>query len=272
MDGALPFMGVAINDREKETQMTRKLKSLGLAIVAVFALSAIAASAASAAEFFHVDHPTNGNKAIITAENVSTIPTVAGAHTFKAGNATVSCTTAKFEGTEANLIDNGATLTAEEATLTPTYTGCTLGAVAATVTTTGCHFRLNANTTTETPVTLVKQGHATVVCEAGKSIEISAGGCIIKVGSQTPEGGVNYVNTEPGTTAEKDIDAEAHVTHIAFTTNKAFACAIAEVPESGFGVYKGNVTVRGYTDENVAENAGKTGVYEHGIQVGIWKE
>lgn len=254
--------------------MTRRLKNQGMALVAVFALSAVVASGAQA-ESFHFDHPSNGNKVTITGEIVTGGPgTVSAPHelVFLAGGPTVSCKMAKVEGTHANLTDNGTSLTTEELTLTTTTTECEVPTIgSATVTTTGCHYKLDANTTTETVESKVKQGHATIQCEAGKSIEFSFGGCVVKFGSQTPTGGVNYVNTGAGST--RDIDAEFHLTGLAFTTNKAFVCALAGIPESGTSATtKGNVTIQAFTDENPVENAGKTGVYTEGTQVGLWKE
>lgn len=265
--------------------MTHKLKTLGLALVAVFAMSAIAASAAQAAEEFHIDHPENGNKAILTGEVVTGGPaTVSEPHVFipKPGGIAVKCKMAFVKGTEANLKDNGTSLTSPTATVTPEYEDCEAENIGkATVSTKGCHFKFYAETTRETEAG-VKQGRTEVLCETtiieGKevkdAIEISAAGCVIKIGTQAPGGGVNYVNTNPGTTNEKDIDAEAHVTGIEFETNGAFACTLAGIPKSGKeGTYRGNMTVKGWTDNNPEASAGKTGVYEEGSQpLGIWKE
>lgn len=254
--------------------MSRKLKTIGVALVAVFAMSAIAASAAQAAEEFRSESPANGKDAnILTGEVVTGGPTtVSEPHVFlpKPGGVKVTCKMAAVKGTNTGTTAGG-TLNSPTATVTPEYSECEIpGLAPATVTTTGCHYKFYAETTRETEAG-VKQGKSEIICETGKVIEVSGGGCIIKIGTQSPGGGVNYVNTGSGSTA--DIDAEAHVTNIAFETNGAFGCSLVGIPKTGTeGTYLGNVTAKGFTDNNSAANEGKTGIYEEGAQLGIKKE
>jgi hypothetical protein len=132
--------------------MNRRLKTVAVALLALVALTAFVAQVAQA---------TGVGK--ITAESypasVSTIQD--GNNVFKIGTGIreLECTTADYTGS----------LTAESAefVLTPLYEGCTSkpGALPATITTNGCTLTLTA---TKTPQNL----NATILCPAGKQIEV----------------------------------------------------------------------------------------------------
>lgn len=254
--------------------MKRKLKNLGAALFAVFALGALAASAAQGAEEFHSIETFFGKDAIIVTGEVATNEgaTVSQPHIFepKPGGIKISCKMAAVKGTNTG-VTSGGTLNSPTATVTPDYSECEVPGIGkATVTTTGCHYKFYAETTRKTEAG-VNQGKAEIICEGVGTIEISVAGCIIRIGSQAPGGGVNYVNT--GLEVFRDIDAEAHVTGILFTTNGAFACTLAGIPNSGKeGTYRGNLTVKGFEDNNFGSNEGVTGIYEEASQRGIWKE
>jgi hypothetical protein len=101
--------------------MTRKLKTLGVALVAVFALTAVMASAASAASFTSSSYPT-------TATGESAI----GNDVFTTEGGAVECKS-HFGGT--------LTEASSEHTVIPTYTNCkAFGFVEASMT--GCKFKL----------------------------------------------------------------------------------------------------------------------------------
>lgn len=249
--------------------MIRNSKALGLALFAVLALGAVTAAGAQAAEeFFHTDVGTkNPDSVIVTGEALGP-----GSFSPVPGGASISCKTAKFQGTEevaAGTLEthtgspSGTTLTGKAFTLAPVYTECVaFGGIAATVQTSGCHFKL----TSETDV----NGHGQVhlECETGKKIIISAGGCEIKTGSQTPKQGVNYTNNNPGSTSQKTITAKVTMSGIAYETNGSAACTLVGIPKNGTeGVTTNEVTVKAFEDlEKTA-----TGTYVEGSQLGVWK-
>ena len=114
--------------------MTRKIKTLGVALVAVFALTAVMASAASAASFTASSYPTTGTG--VSAIGNDVLMTEAG---------TVECAV-HFEGT---LVGESSDLT-----VTPTYTNCkAFGFVSATMT--GCKYTFTAVSTTSANVDVV---------------------------------------------------------------------------------------------------------------------
>lgn len=239
--------------------MTRRLTALGLAMGALLALGAVGAQAE--VEYFH-SHvgEKNPDNLILTGEQT-------GNHVFTPvpGGVAFTCKKAKFSSTEEGTTHSGGalgtTVTSESITLTPSYLECEAFGVAATVTTTGCHHKWTL--------------HLNFVlfalhfgCEAGKAIEFSAAGCTIKVGTQSPGGGLSYENNKSGSTNEWDLKAKAAVTGISFSTSGSFACALAGIPKEGTeGTYSGEMTVKGFED---LEKAG-TGSYVEGKQLGIWK-
>lgn len=164
--------------------MTRKLKTLGIAMVAVLAMSVVVASAAQAASFTGTPGAVSGKQE--------------GKHEFKTKAGTVKCNTANFTGV--------AVASSPTQLVTPTYGGCLLGgAVEATVTMNECTYTLSAVT-----------GAVTINCPAGKQIEVDLKevNCKIDIKAQTV-GTLTYTNTiGTGNIAGNKILAHINVTGI----------------------------------------------------------
>jgi hypothetical protein len=181
--------------------MTRKLKTLGVALVAVFALTAVMASAASAAQYTASSYPTTA-----TAESA------VGNDVFTTEGGAVECKS-HFVGT--------LTGASSDLTVTPTYTNCkAFGFVEASVT--GCKYTFTAVSTTSSSVDVVNP--CTVVAST----------CHVTVGNQN---GLNSVATT--NTAAGDVDVQANVTGIAYTVVKdGFLCPFNGTGNKTGGTYK----------------------------------
>jgi hypothetical protein len=181
--------------------MTRKFKTLGVALFAVLAMAAVSTSAASAANYTASSYPTTG-----TATSNSANQSFA----FEAGF--VSCA-AHFQGT----------LKASSWNLTviPVYTGCSaFGFLNATVNMNGCSysFRSPAGSGDE------YSAFVDIVCPAGKVIEITAATCKLTIGNQFSAGAVYFVND----TAAQDTTFDIHLIGIAYTVvADGFGCPFA---------------------------------------------
>lgn len=220
--------------------MTRKLKAVGLAAMAVFAMSAMAAQAAQGAALFRSDSATT----IITGSQV-------GTNEFKVTAGVVKCTTAKFTGTVASA--STSTITAH-----PVYEGCKLAGVNVPVTTTGCDYLFHASEAGTTAEAI--NATVDVVCTGGAAITVGKEGCIVTVKAQNGIGPVTIKNTNPGTTAEKDVDVTAAANNIVYDQTKE--CSGGAATAHTGGEYLGTVTVQGWVD-----NAGV-----EGARTGIWVE
>lgn len=209
--------------------MTRKLKTLGLALVAVFAMTAVVAANASAHYVF-----------TSAAANTSLTGAQVGNHTFVTAGQTIQCTTAKFSGTQ----------TGTEATavpITPTYEGCTyaVGAKTADVTMNGCTYNFTGATTAS--------GHGTVhvLCPVGKVIEVhltnfnGAETCTLTIGAQIATNGYTAVNNGN----HVDVTATANVK---ITPHGGGGCSLLIT-----GKYSGVTTLEGFTDGKTHEAANK---------------
>ncbi|HYJ21926.1 MAG TPA: hypothetical protein VEW07_07885 [Solirubrobacterales bacterium] len=134
--------------------MNSKTKVLGLALIAVLALSAFSATASQGAVVTAGAYP-----ATLTAKDVKTVHGELARLTTGNGARYLECSTATLAAT----ISEAKT----EVEITPTYSECFsngLTTVPATITVNGCTFKLHATTTAS--------GQATVVCPAGKQIEV----------------------------------------------------------------------------------------------------
>jgi len=194
--------------------MSLKLKVLGLAALAVLAVSAVSASAASAAEF-------TSSAEVTTLSGAQKSPNI-----FTTGAGEVKCSEATFAGTQVGVADGGLGFTSLDATVHPTYNGCTAFGFPATVDTKACNYTLHAN------------GEVDIVgCATGAPITITIpiGGCNVTVGNQNGLKSVTYTN-EPG----GDILVTANVAGIAFTSSGGLCGA------SGTnGKYTGSVLTNG---------------------------
>jgi hypothetical protein len=271
--------------------MTRKLNTLGLLVVAL-SLSALGASGAQAANFFH-NHigERNPDQVIFTGENKTTDGTV-HPHVFAPapGSKAISCTEVTYKGTEdtegrvkdeekdenespkpythESPTTGKKTITGTSLTLTPVYQGCTVpGVGAATITNNGCHTRLTAETDAE------EHGGVHLECGATGSIVTKFSTCEITFKSQTFDKGVHYSSTGETNKAGnlRDIDIEATITGIDFTTNGNLVCLAQKIPTTGTqGITEGKATIRAFEDENKLEDTKKTGVYTEGKQLDLW--
>jgi hypothetical protein len=181
--------------------MTRKIKTLGVALVAVFALTVVMASAASAASFTASTYPT-------TATGESAI----GNDVFTTEGGTVECK-AHFVGT--------LTAASSDLTVTPTYTNCkAFGFVEATVT--GCKYTFTAVSTTSANVDVVSP------------CTIKAGNCHVTVKNQGPRSSVAITNNAAG-----DVSVQANVTAIEYNVvEDGFLCPFGGKGDKFGATYK----------------------------------
>jgi hypothetical protein len=190
--------------------MKHKFKALGLVLGVVFALSAVGVASASAAEF----HSSIENNPLTGTQKTS--------HVFTTSAGTVTCTTAKFTGTQA--AKNSATTK-----LAPTYEGCTaFGFISVPIATNGCEYNFNAN------------GSTAVECPAGKSIEVKVPFCTTSIGSQTFSSGMSFETV--GTTPNRSILATTNISGISYNE-----CGTVRTN----GTYKGTTTVTGKSGSEI---------------------
>ena len=187
-----------------------RIRVIGVALVAVLAFSAVAVASASATKF-----KTTTEEYPATAKAKST-----NTHTFKIGGTSVECKKATFETGEL-------TAASETLEIPAAYAECkAFGFVSAEVKMNGCKFKFHTNREVD------------IVACGGKSIEIVAATCTVKVAEQSKLKEAKFKNI--GTTP-KEVEVEAKVIRIKYTTNKGFGCpAEGEADEySGKAVAKG---------------------------------
>jgi hypothetical protein len=190
--------------------MKRKYKALGLVLAAVFAFSAVSVASASAAEFHSKAAPTT----ITGVQKAS--------HVFTTNAGKVTCTTAKFTGTQS-------VVTSATVTLTPTYENCTaFGFVGITIDTNGCKYNFNAN------------GSTKVECPTGKAIEVTVPFCTTSVGSQTLSSGMSFATEGTEAAHNRKILATTNISGITYNE-----CGTVRTN----GTYTGTTTVTGSAGE-----------------------
>jgi hypothetical protein len=170
--------------------MSRKIKILGLACVAVFALTAASASSAMASSAFTV--ATGGTK-------IEGVQSTAQKLTLAEG-VTVKCTTSTLTAP----VSAG---TVTEATATPTYSGCTLAGLSATIETHSCTY-----TITNTGTALTFNADVTN-CPSGSGIVIKNSGCTVTILNQGPLSSITAANvaaTPPHVTATLGVGSIAY--------------------------------------------------------------
>jgi len=226
--------------------MIHNFKILSSALCTVFMLGALSASAASATDLF-----TSGSND--TYVKGTQIGGIGAGNTFgtKSKPGTIECATGTYEGTfagESNLIVE----------LTPSYTGCKIGAGNATVTPNGCKFVLTGNTDTYTNTSAVSSGEDATVklnCNYTAPGLVVDGplGCVITFSETHPANtkvnqnllGVKYHNEEPG--GIWDIKATVTVDQITYTSNgPCQSLGFTATDHDGF--LTTNVTLKGYSD------------------------
>lgn len=190
--------------------MRTTLTACSIGLLALLATGAFAAINASATVNGHFTNDApNGHATVVGFETYGTTHMTELQRTEPTGTSTgasIACTNASYHGT-LNAI------TTESITVAPTYSGCattggTWGEVV--ITTNGCTytFRSTSGASTEPPT-----HHATVsvVCPAGKSIEIHHPNCTFTIPSQTLSG-ITYTTIVENT--KHAITLNATVTHI----------------------------------------------------------
>jgi len=202
--------------------MTSKFKALGLALIAVLAISAAIAQASQAAAHFGAE----GEKYATAVTGKQIEGTITGekltAHQFTTSAGTVKCTTATFAG---SLTKKG-----KELTLAPTYSGCTLAGLGATVNMNTCDYLFTAEETVSPGLTDAITVNLHVICPTGKVIEVKStvNSCVVTISGAAVANAAGAKNQNlVGITAENtttatpfiDVDATIDVTGIHYTTN-----------------------------------------------------
>jgi len=230
--------------------MIRNLKALGLALCAVFAFGALSAAAASAAN----DVLTSGSTSGTTFVTGSQIGGIGTGNVFgtKSKPGVIECATGSYKGQYVGA--TGATVE-----VTPSYTGCMIGAGKATVTPNGCKFVLTGTTEAYTNTSGVPSGEDATVnlnCNDTTPALVVTGplGCVITFSDTHPAGtsvnqkllGVKYDN-ELEATGRWDVKATVTVDKITYTSNGPCQSLGFTATDSD-GFLTTNVTVKAYSD------------------------
>jgi hypothetical protein len=218
--------------------MSRKLKTLGIALIAVFALTAVAASAASANTFTSTTSP---GKLVANQE---------GTHKFTITGQTVTCTKAEFTSVPTFITTPTSTVEVH-----PVYEGCTaFGFVGANVTTTGCNYKLTAGHLASGKYNLP----LSIVCSGSNVIKITVSTCEAQVGGQSfPTGNLgSNLPTSPTT-----VKLETNLTEIAAKVTKSGILCPLTVGEGSKDIssYVGNTIVKGFNEAGTQVGVGISG-------------
>jgi len=200
--------------------MIRNLKVLGLAIAAVMAMSAMMASAASAVPQF----TASAYPATVTGSNTK------GNEVFTTEGGKVEC--------DSHFVSHSLEAASSTLTVTPTYSNCEAFGLNATVNTEGCTYVFHA--TEAVKINEVYNNHVDVVCPAGKSIKIVAGGglCRAEIKSQ------NGLTTVQTTNSGGSVTVVPNVSSVKYTvTTDSFGCPFSGTGEKTDGKYTGHVVV-----------------------------
>lgn len=208
--------------------MILNVKRFALVLSTALALGGLGTESASAVQFHSEVEPTR-----LTASQPTSFNDSWG---FDAGSAT--CENASYVGSMNNK-------TTSEATLTPTYTGCTSTfGTSVTFDPNGCQFKFTTGGTKE----LIH-----IVCPTGSVMEWTAPGCTITVPPQTIENGITWTNSSP----KKDITANISSAGLAYEEhNKGFfpTCKRNTGGIKGNGTWVGAMTIFGESFEGVVTN------------------
>jgi hypothetical protein len=180
--------------------MTRKIKTLGLALVAFAAMSVVAAGGAQAAEL-HANAPTTA--AIFGQQTTQ--------HQFTIDAGIVKCNQALFEGLATG---GGQTqTTAQELQITGTYTGCNISGLASTVDMNGCKFTITGAGQAAETVQVDITG-----CTAGKTIEVTSNPCVVTVPEQHNLSHIVFQDT-PAAVPKPVVHASITISGITYQTH-----------------------------------------------------
>jgi hypothetical protein len=173
--------------------MNRKIRTVALLLVAVFSLTAVAASSASAASSLKTPGHTKSKIEGTQSETQKL--------TLTASGTTVKCTTSSIVGT-------AETEEIKALEVTPTYSGCTLGGLTATIATNSCKYNILSSATALTAT-------AVVTGCSGSGLTITQGSCVITIGNQTPGGTIVFANSSGVTPS--DVTAKLGITGVAYS-------------------------------------------------------
>lgn len=211
--------------------MNRKLNIFVIAMSLALALGALSASAAQAVSSLDI----GATPAIITIEELTPRKFVIG----KPGEqVTVKCSVADEEATwtEANIT---------EQTIIPSYSGCTLAGVDATIDVNSCRYTLT-NTTTA----LLWKFDITA-CGAKGKIEITSAACEIEIPEQTGLSSITYANEGTGESA--DVKETFAITGL--KTIGTSGCPKGVMGTQTTSEISGTGTMRAFRDVNGVEGA-----------------
>jgi hypothetical protein len=200
-----------------------KVRTLTVALFAVLALSVVSVASASAAVEFRAE----ASPVVVKAKSTET-------HVFNIGGTKVECSEASFESA-------ATAVPTTKVVVSATYTGCkAFGFASATVKMNKCQYEFvlkNEGPPFKANVNIVN-------CEAGKSIEITASTCTVKVAGAPSNQNlalVEFINKAEEGGFKKRVEINPKVEHIQYTTNKGFGC-----PAEGLnGVYTGKTIAHG---------------------------
>jgi hypothetical protein len=221
--------------------MNRSRKIAGAVVLALVAMSAFASMAFAAAPEFHVESaPATLKGTQVQKTGEETQP-----HFFKVTNQ-LGATISVECGAETSFAGTLSTTTGTSAMLTPTYKGCKLAGLAATVDPNSCTFTFNAVAGSSPPTSTVD-----LICTtAGEEFTITRGTCVIHVPPQTGLAHVVYTNTGTGTA--RDVDKKVTLTGIKYKITSG--CPNQTVSEEHTnGEYKETVTVKATTSGGAAQ-------------------
>ena len=217
--------------------MTRNSKKLGIAVLAVLMLGAMASSAWAATEHeFHAD----GEKTILTGENVGTWKFAVGA----AG--TVECTKAEGEGTSTGTLVSAGTYKTDSITGTGRTSGCTFGGQPATVKENHCGTIIDSDTT-EGNTDGGEHANAEVECAEGNKVEIDTSVCTITIGAQLVKHAVRFENETNSSILAKTTAKKVVVGKLK-TTESQTGCLL--FPTGAIGTLTGTARSKCFKDES----------------------
>jgi hypothetical protein len=202
--------------------MIRKFKAVGVIFAAILAVSAIGASAASATSGL----TPGANPAVITGNQTTAQKLVLGA-----SGTTIKCGTSNLSATTTGTI-------VTEATLTPTYAGCTLAGLEATVVPNACKYTIKGTATALTATADV------VGCAAGAPITITQGTCVITIGNQAGLSKITFANSAGA--VPDDVNVTLNVEKIAYTGGAGCPANVQGARTDG--LLTGGYTARAYVD------------------------
>jgi hypothetical protein len=213
--------------------MIRTIRILGIVAMALAATSALAVSA-QASEL----HATVGPNASLTGQQVPNTPIT---FRYTGSGVETRCAQAHFEGTIQG--QNPAQTTAQEFTLTPTFTGCQVLGLASTVDMNGCKFTFTNKQTTGLTAPLTSYVDI-AGCTVGQRIEHTLPGCTITIPEQNHLSHVAFQNTGG---APHDVDLNFTIQGMTYEFHGP-ACPGANTVLTNDGDITGKVTLQAYFD------------------------